>query len=289
MATDDREHPFAQVVLADFPDFIPGLKASEDVVFSRLNTLEPPWALQVKTSHEGSRLEFACHHALYDGAAMAAFMNEVEATCLGKALPSVISNESFLEHVVAAQSTESVQFWSKRLEHFEPKLFSTSISASDFRIFSDALEVPMSAINATSQQISTTLLSLTQSAWAKTLCILLGSQDVCFGNITSGRSLPIDGLERLVAPCFNTVPVRINTVHLRTNTDLAKALHEYNASSLPFSLTSLRRVQASVQSGGRRFYDTLFLLQQSAYQLDPSIWMLKEDAGEMDVSVPYTC
>jgi hypothetical protein len=46
------------------------------------------------------------------------------------------------------------------------------------------------------------------------LSVILGRKDVVFGQVVSGRNSPLPGLQEVVGPCVNIVPVR---VHLDTN------------------------------------------------------------------------
>jgi amino acid adenylation domain-containing protein len=137
------------------------------------------------------------------------------------------------------------------------------------------------------QQSSVSLLSMVQAVWVKLLHYYLGENDVCFGNVVSGRTLSEPDLERLVAPCFNTLPVRVNFDFGKSNSELVQHLHRFNLKSLPFQLTPLRRIQAKTQKEGGRIFDTLFILQQPGQALDTSIWSLEEDSGDMDI--PLVC
>lgn len=48
-------------------------------------------------------------------------------------------------------------------------------------------------------------------AWAMVLAQLTGRADVTFGNVISGRHIPVAGVESIVGPCWNVVPVRVDT------------------------------------------------------------------------------
>ena len=54
-----------------------------------------------------------------------------------------------------------------------------------------------------------TMSTLVEAAWAATLGVYSGSDDVVFGAIASGRSAPVDRVERTVGLFINTIPVRI--------------------------------------------------------------------------------
>ncbi|MDQ3913981.1 MAG: amino acid adenylation domain-containing protein [Actinomycetota bacterium] len=54
-----------------------------------------------------------------------------------------------------------------------------------------------------------TMSTLVEAAWAVTLGVYSGSDDVLFGALASGRSAPVDRVERTVGLFINTIPVRI--------------------------------------------------------------------------------
>jgi amino acid adenylation domain-containing protein len=112
-----------------------------------------------------------------------------------------------------------------------------------------------------------------------------GENDICFGNVVSGRSIAGDDLERLVAPCFNTLPVRVNFDFQQSNDALMRLTHTLSIDSLAHQLTPLRRIQNLVLHEGGRLFDTLVILQQPRSPLDSSIWTLEQDLGDMDLPV----
>jgi non-ribosomal peptide synthetase component F len=145
-------------------------------------------------------------------------------------------------------------------------------------------EIPLSQVNETLKQHGISLLSLSQSAWSIVLGCLFQTDDICFGNVINGRSLPMERIDELVAPCFNTIPVRMQLSDKRRNLDLMKAFQSLGVELLPYHFTPLRYVQSLLSGDTRRLFDTLLLLQQPPRPLDQSVWTLERDAGEMDVS-----
>lgn len=304
VSTDDPQFAFAQVVLeqseprwdevnvneanltAEIDQYI------ESIIPSMAEPEQPPLRFATVSAGESKFLLFCCHHALYDGAAMGQLMTEVEELYDGKSLPPIASFEPFLEQMIQVRSEETDAFWSGRLRGFEATSFPdlTGLSASarkgktERSIFTEVLPFSLSSLETDCRKLSCSLLALGQAAWAKILSAYTGESDLCFGNVVSGRTLPIDGLDRLVAPCFNTLPVRVDLSATKNNSDLLDYLSIFNADTLPYQLTPLRRIQARFSDDGSRLFDTLFILQQSAYHLNEKIWSLEEDFGEMDVS-----
>ncbi|KAI5457580.1 hypothetical protein BGZ63DRAFT_427622 [Mariannaea sp. PMI_226] len=68
--------------------------------------------------------------------------------------------------------------------------------------------------------------SLLCSAWAVLLSHITGEDDVVFGRLVAGRNAAIDGIEDMVGPCANIVPVRVSMSSLQTPTDLLLSVQE---------------------------------------------------------------
>ncbi|KAJ4993057.1 peptide synthetase [Stagonosporopsis vannaccii] len=252
----------------------------------------PPLYLAMYATDTATKLIISCHHALYDGIAITNLLEEVQRAYLDQELPPVISFDRYLEHMISQDLPQAKEFWSTRFTNFEPTYFPdlTGRIRTGPTIFRSArrdLQTPLSLLREASQSTSTSVLSMVQAAWAKLLHYYTGEHDLCFGNVVSGRTLPEDGLDRLIAPCFNTLPVRANFDFSKSNLALTQHLHNFNIDSFAHQLIALRRIQSTVLDDGSRLFDTLVILQQPRKALDKAIWCLEEDIGEMDL--PLVC
>jgi non-ribosomal peptide synthetase component F len=127
------------------------------------------------------------------------------------------------------------------------------------------------------------MLALCQTAWAVTLSILIQKNDVSFGNVVNGRSISLDMIESLVAPCFNTLPVRMDLSLFQFLIDLMKDFQRLNAKMMLYQFSSLRQIQKHCDNQTRLF-DTVVILQLQPTPLDDSLWSLVYEDGIMDVS-----
>jgi amino acid adenylation domain-containing protein len=295
--SDHSSFAYAQVALKDAELQWGQIDTLQDVE-SRMNTIlrdlldsyQPPWHLAICSEQLSAKLIFSCHHALYDGIAITNLLQEIQQAYLGHRLPPVIPYDRYLRHMVSQDVVEADTFWSNRFANFEPTYFpdltgKTHLGPGEARSTKQDLRVPLSIVRGVSQRASVSVLSLIQAAWVKLLHYYTGEPDVCFGNVVSGRSLPEEGLDRLVAPCFNTIPIRATFDFSRPNSALVQDLHNFNVDSFAYQLTALRRIQNKVLEDKGHLFDTLVILQQSSEPLDQTIWSLEEDVGAMDLPV----
>lgn len=300
--TENGRQSFAQIVFsshqADWKTFKVSNQDLDIAVEQRMddvarssNPLDPPYSFAVFQSTNKKFLLLSMHHALYDGEAMQLLLSEATGAYDGHDTSPAVSFEPFLEQVLSIDLEEADLFWSKQFNGFSPKLFSRfsrglpadKIKNSDTLITSFSSSVSLQAVEFFCKKHSLSLLGMAQSSWAKLLSLYLGTADFCFGNVVSGRTLPMDGIDRLVAPCFNTLPMRCQLTSNMSNMDLFKNIQQCNFDALPYQFTPLRHIQRTQSSGGQRLFDTLFILQKPQHSFDNHIWSIKNDVGAMDV------
>lgn len=293
VSTDIPKYPFVQVVLEEY-DLQFASKALLEEESPLFNEFEPQYRLKLIEINGSTKLVVAMHHALYDSVALATIYEEVERLYKGYDLPSAVSFVPFLKLISAANSEESDYFWRSSLNDCMPSRLGSGQTPqisepkkSPIRIQRTSAKYPLSWIEDSTKKHSTSLLAACHTVWACILAERIQQADVCFGNVVSGRSLPIKGIERLVAPCFNTIPSRLSNIHKITYLEAFRIFQALNAASLPFQLTPLRRIQSKFSPDGSRLFDTLFILQQPSRELDSSIWSISDDIGAMDF--PIVC
>ncbi|CZR63261.1 related to non-ribosomal peptide synthetase [Phialocephala subalpina] len=289
VSTDMKRHPYVQAVL-ECHDLVFGVAAKD----KSLQELEPPYSLDLLESSGSYKLSISMHHALYDGVALTVLYEEVESLYRQESLPQPVSFAPFLQAIEAMDLGEADQFWGATLQNCRTTAFKASRKTSmasqqqsKTRVDRINAKNSLQFIESSIKKHSTSLLGACHAAWAALLSEKIQETDVCFGNVVSGRTIPVEGVERLVAPCFNTIPARLQNTHNLTYLEAFRKLQSLNADSIPFQLTPLRRIQSKFSPDGSRLFDTLFILQQPPRPLDSSIWAIEEDSGAMDF--PLVC
>ena len=289
---------FAQVVLEKFTlpwswdDTQPG-QDSDDWLYGGF--VVPPYTLNVArgTNGRSSTLTLKMHHALYDGEAMNLLLKDVETHYLGGQLPPVVPLRHYIEYMLSLDQPSIDNFWHSQLGGHKSQLVTD--------IFSPAIQekrqahstthlvsgLPFSALEAELKHVSTTLLSIVQTSWARLLSLYLRTFDVCFGNVYGGRSIPVENADQIIGPCFNTLPVRVELKKLETTAELSRRLQQINTAVLPYQPSSLRRIQKGHGALERPLFDTILLLQPQPLALEASIWTLTEETGHMEF--PLIC
>ncbi len=296
VTTNDIKFPIVQVVLETHR---PTYKLFEvnDISFQdeasrhlkslsvAIDSNEPPVSLAVIRSENSEYLSFVCHHAVYDGISVNNLFSEVQTLAHNMKLPKPLRFETFLKEALSLPPDVD-EFWMQHLHEFRSiRLEKTGVQddSQPLELTTQASHQSLFTINDQLKSIGVSLLSVCQAAWAITVSLLQSNSDVCFGNVVSGRSIALDNVDTLVAPCFNTLPIRMNLADSKSSLELAKKFQSLNIELLPYQFTGLRRIQSKLRTPSRLF-DTLLILQPQPKPFDETVWSLEEDHGVMDVS-----
>lgn len=299
MSTNDTKRAIAQVVIDGWripwlrfnvtePSFDGAIHEHLQSLPSIIDSKKPPVSLAFIKYRSSMFLSFICHHALYDGVAMGNIWKEIECLARGEQLPPTVPYDEFLR--AALQLPSDVEpFWMAQFREYRSSILFPQPIASEINqsTHTTSLDMPLTEFYKRTRNLGVSLLSVCQASWANVLATAHSRHDVCFGNVVSGRTLDIDGLDRLVAPCFNTLPIRANFSNNSTNLELIKYFQALNNGLIPYQFTPLRLIQRIVNGSGKHLFDTLLLLQQPLQDIDRRVWTLEEDSGDMDI--PLVC
>ncbi|KAI0835002.1 hypothetical protein F5Y06DRAFT_141930 [Hypoxylon sp. FL0890] len=297
VTTEDAQHPIVQVVLksykgkwevseadrANFQDLIFKHRSS---VPAALDSGQPPVSLALIIFEGSEYLSFVCHHAIYDGVSMRYLLAEVEAASRHEQLRATPSFNSFLQETLPLPS-DTDDFWAEQFRSFSPFHFNklTCENSSESNVVSKTASSSFSSVASRLRDLGVSLLPLCQAAWSITLSLLQDGGDVCFGNVVSGRSIALDKIDTLVAPCFNTIPLRMDLSATKFLQEVMKKFQQLNTDIMPYQFTGLRRIQSRLPL--TRLFDTVLILQPQAEPLDETVWSLEQEYGAMDV--PLVC
>jgi amino acid adenylation domain-containing protein len=230
-----------------------------------------PLSIQVRNYMDTSRILFQIHHALYDGWSFDLLFQDLEHLLLEK---KPVQRPQFSEVMwfFEEQRRRSVdiheEYWTKFLRDC-PKTQLPNFHGKCLGNTSTCTVIGRSAVNLqTLEEHSSELLVRPQvyfqAATALVTSFYVGSDDVTIGNVTSGRLIPVSGIEDIIGPCISSLPFRLRFDNLATVRDILQETQCINRQSLKHSSLSLRDIAKAANLGDRsRLFDVLFVWQQS--------------------------
>ncbi|KAF7591519.1 hypothetical protein BBP40_001457 [Aspergillus hancockii] len=238
--------------------------------FSEESSFEvPPIRSVIVNQPEGRLLVVVMHHALYDGASLPFFFEDLAITYNDGSPSKRPQFSETVKHVLDGQD-ESCDFWTRKLLGYEvaglPQL-PVSESLDRMLLSENRVNLDLPLVIDACKKMEVTVQSVAILAYAKVLARLIGKRDVAFGQVLAGRSLP--GTERTFGPLFNTVAQRVTfEPKFISNKAMALRLQQLTTEAQDYQHAPLRAVQSSLRKAdtlkSSSLFDTLFVFQKSA-------------------------
>ncbi|EXJ85586.1 hypothetical protein A1O1_05951 [Capronia coronata CBS 617.96] len=287
------DQPYDQLVLKMHAPDISIVDAPTEEAVVYLNSLQnldyaafaPPHRLTVLTGGNGrvfAKLEIS--HALVDGTSMSILISEWVRAYQGQLAntPGPLYSD-YIAYISSQRRDEALKYWSSNLSDVRPCHFPvlTDNEATPARYLHN---MPVRSPNAARirdfcQQNNITLASIFRLAWGIVLRTYTGDDQVCFGYLTSGREVPVAGIEDAVGAFINMLVCSLdfNRIGKRKIADILEDLQDEYSKSLPFQHTSLAEIQHELGLAGETLFNTVLSFQRRTHG----------DFKEGDVSLRY--
>lgn len=92
------------------------------------------------------------------------------------------------------------------------------------------------------QSYGITYATIVKAAWAYVLAELSMKSDVVFGNTISGRNISLEGVERVVGPCNDSIPVRVKLEESSTVLELLHQIRDQQLAAIPHELLGVTAI-----------------------------------------------
>ncbi|UZP34631.1 hypothetical protein NXS19_002447 [Fusarium pseudograminearum] len=211
----------------------------------------PPHRLIIlKTNTDNVYCRFDVSHALVDASSVALILRDLIAGYEGELGSSGGSNYSdyvaFLEN---RQQHNDLQYWKSLLADAEPCLLPLQqpvheASQAHLGHVIDQLD-DMTMVHQFRDRHNVSIASICQLSWALVLANWTGSRNISFGNLSSGRDVPIPGVQELVGPMINMLVCNLFLDWDASTTigGLARKLQSQSTESFEHQRASLASIQ----------------------------------------------
>lgn len=186
---------------------------------------------------------------------------------------------------LARQSPEAARsFFSDYLDG-APRPTPLSVTSNDSRHQHQRLAVSLSALERRARSLNVSLHALALGAFGVALAEHYQHSDVVSGLVLSGRTILVDGITDIAAPCITTVPVRVRYNAQPLFSDVVAQVQEDMEPIMQFQHTPLRHIQRWVGTG-EPLFNTLFnFVRKNSTITGQSLWTQSESKAALDVSL----
>ncbi|KAI9042724.1 nonribosomal peptide synthetase hasD [Aspergillus affinis] len=236
-----------------------------------------------------TRFIWTVHHSLVDGWSMAALMRDFAACLDNQELPpaSQFAQVSHAIHKLEFDSSDrAVTFWKDYLKGYLPAQRLRLSPPSDINDYTQGdvsyqLRVSVPALElAAKEKFAVTPATILYAAWGLLLSRYCSAENIILGAVLSGRSLPIPGVEDVIGPMINTLPLKVNTDHIQSVQGFIRSVFESLCGILDFQWSPVSLVQEASRCKPAELFETLFALQ---YDFPQSPWVSKLTSAPEDI------
>ena len=229
---------------------------------------QPHHRLTICETDDGStfcKLELS--HAVCDGTSMPIIFQDL-ARAYSSQLPDVGKSLQYGDYVAYLQRTsrdDDAAYWRQYLDAVEPCHFPalTDDSKGERELQNLPLRLnEIGKLQSFCSQRSITLSTALQFVWSLVLRAYTGNQNVCFGYLSSGREIPLDGIENAVGLFISMLVCRMNCgSEVLVSTALEQIRDDYTQ-SIAHQAFSLGDMQHEMQLSGKSLFNTAFTYQR---------------------------
>ncbi|KAI8625054.1 hypothetical protein F5Y19DRAFT_489906 [Xylariaceae sp. FL1651] len=254
-----------------------------------------PWHRLIVCQSVGKTyLKLEISQAICDTASIAILFNELEQVYLaGQA--ATASGYLFPEYFQRLRpASYSIEFWKEKLFntrpcHF-PHLASRHTSPIEWQTVSADLQIPSQRLHDFARFYKVDRSTILRLAWGLLLRTFLGIEDVCFGYRTSGRDMPITGLENAVGPFSRVLISRMRIPADQTVVQLLREAEVERQKALQHQQVPVSTIEHELRIKGSRLFNTCmsFGYEDISSQRESNSkfsWSNSAQASEYDVNV----
>ncbi|KAJ5668857.1 hypothetical protein N7462_009927 [Penicillium macrosclerotiorum] len=140
-------------------------------------------------------------HAQYDGISFPEVLRQLEMSYGKKEIVTSVPFSNFIQYQ-AESRVENIQYWRSVLQGSWLTSLPPPEPSSKPKFIKKIVDV-------SARSPDTTMATLLTASWARVLAQHLSADDVTFGGLVSGRTVDIPGVDQIMGPCYQYMPLRI--------------------------------------------------------------------------------
>ncbi|KAL6705717.1 hypothetical protein ACN47E_006506 [Coniothyrium glycines] len=255
----------------------------------------PPHCMSICRTATGKvwvKLEIS--HAINDGTSIANLLSDLSrayARKLSRADSGPLYSD-YISYVLSNSRDADLDYWKAYLAGMEPSFFPTLNDGKSSAHVSGSIDVHLGStkdLQAFCKKNAVTLSNVLQLTWALTLHCYVGTSDISFGLVASGRDVPVKNIDEAVGCFVNMLIVRLSFTDETTVAQLLQDLQTGSTNALSHQTCPLAEIQHELRLPA--LFNTAFTFQRRTISHDEEETALlyenmeAADAGEYAVTI----
>jgi amino acid adenylation domain-containing protein/non-ribosomal peptide synthase protein (TIGR01720 family) len=222
----------------------------------------PHQAIICETSSGKVYFKAEVNHAVIDGSSANIMLRDLAAAYHGR-LPDGLGPlySDYVGYIKSQPAGVGIKFWKSYLEGARACHFPVLTRGSERRLGSVAMNFGrFPELQDMCRKMNVTLANVMQTAWAFCLRQMTNAEDVCFGYLTSGRDVPVNGIQSTIGAFINMLVCRVKFTKQSTLKEVFQKVQNDFLQSLEHQHCSLAQVQHDLM-GGKALFNTAVSIQ----------------------------
>lgn len=205
---------------------------------------EQPSFRSIVARHKSSdrhRIFLRISHAQYDGVCFPAILGALKICYEGEPILPTPSYTTYIRGALGKITPDHYAYWRAILKNSTPTDVipreRTSLRTVPTQLLKQVVSTPSLA------PFNITTATVVKAAWSTVLANATGKTDVVFGHLISGRNLgSVPGIESIVGPCLNVVPVRVSHKPSGTVLHLLQHIQNQQVDNMPYESLGFKSI-----------------------------------------------
>ena len=225
--------------------------------------------MDIETNQEYFVLQM--HHCVYDGWCMDLYMRDFYKAYETKQLQGKSDFKPFIQFV-QLQEQHLERFWKEYLKDFNPVTLFNAVKNQKETVetvqWNTKLDVTKDQVMQVCKRYNVTEACLFKTLLGITLQMYSQTNDVVFGEVVSGRDVPVSGIDQMGGPTISTIPTRIRCDSNMTLQELYSQVQKQHISRFDYSSVSVNQIESWIDI--KPLIEILFVYQNNSLNDNPN-------------------
>lgn len=276
--------PRIEILQADAADAVETLESKACISFGEA---QPHHRLTICETGERIFCKLELSHAICDGTSIPIIFQDLAHAYVSQPtqVEEALRYSNYVAYLQRTSRDEDAAYWRRYLDNIEPCHFPalTDGSKEEKQLRTLELEIrDVARIQLFCNQRGVTLSTTLQFVWSLVLRTYTGSENVCFGYLSSGRDVPVDGIENAVGLFISMLVCRMDCGKDTLISEALEQIRDDYTQSMSHQAFSLGDMQHELQLSGKSLFNTAF-----TYQRRPPARSTDDEVLRFDVLAAY--